>query len=132
MTFRKITNIICEDCKMENLNLCYKRNDTEYDLCFNCWREKNGQTQVGNNIIVKKRYIFLKNHPVFNSFTVYFNKDNTQNSIRGCDDDGEVLKYFGSDDTLMFEGNRVKLLSEIPNNFHHHYEEVEFNSPIFS
>ena len=125
MTFRKITTIVCEDCKMEDTNL------TEDCICFTCWREKNGLTEVIDNTNVKKRYVFLENHPIFNSFTVYFNTDNTQDRIRGCDDDGEVLKYFGSDEILMFEGNRVKLLSEIPINFQHHYQQVEFESPIF-
>jgi len=114
----------CVNCKFDEENL------DEDGLCFTCWRAKDELTEVEISMNSKKRYIFVKNYPNITSFKVYFNQDNTQDRFKGCDDDGETVQYYDSTDRLMYEGNRVKVLSEIPDEFIHYYREVEYDTVL--
>ena len=112
---------ICESCKMEDINL------TGDGICWECWKKSN--TSECTTDVRLKKYYYPENHPTIYCYKVYFNSDLTQASIKSCDEDMETIDVF-DDDTLMYDGNRVVLLSEIPDEFIPYYDEVYYDSVL--
>jgi hypothetical protein len=112
---------ICESCKMTDINL------SGDGICYECWKKSNtNECTTGVNL---KKFYYLENHPTIYCYKVYFNDDLTQAFIKTCDKDMEKIDYFDHD-TLMYDGNRVVLLSEIPEEFIPYYDTVYYDSVI--
>ena len=112
---------ICESCKKEDHKL------TGGGICYECWKKSN--TSECTTYVNLKKIYNLQNHPTIYCYKVYFKRDLTQAFITACDEDMETIEIF-DDDTLMYDGNRVVLLSEIPDEFIPYYDTVYYDSVI--
>jgi hypothetical protein len=116
----------CEECGIDTKKLCGD------GICRGCWNNKHTQENDGRPTIKKTFRIYngtgLYDKDDIVAYKVYFYDDGTQDYLKIQYEEGrdKIVR----DDVLMYDGNRLVLRNDIPDEFLEYYDELMVDTEI--